>query len=136
MSRDNIKPTDENFIKYIKASDFMVRDYYLNFLSTRPYHRGSSDTIETANGIIRDDDFIGITERMDESVVALSMLLDLSLADVLYLKAKGKGDYDGGSGGSCTCIWPSFVLQGMQAFFETKTWKASLGQCLVSSGES
>jgi len=126
VSRKKIEPTDENFINYIKAGRYDVWDYYLYTLSTQPYKRGESDTVAAANGILQDYDFIGITERMDESVVVLSMLLDLSLADVLYLKAKGKGGYDdaGGRGAKvCTYIWPSFVSQGMQAFFETKEWK-------------
>jgi hypothetical protein len=135
VSRRKMEPSDQNFIEYIRLSagktqTNMVYDYYLGALSTVRYRPGNSTSIsrkiETANGILKDYDFIGITERMDESFVALSMLNGLALADVLYLKAKGKGGFDDGGGRQenlCTYIWPSFVSEGMQAFFETEEWK-------------
>ena len=51
------------------------------------------------NEILAEYDYIGITERMEESAVALAMLLDLPLGDVLYLNAKQNGGYD--EGGRC-----------------------------------
>lgn len=42
--------------------------------------------LEEVNSILRDYDFIGVTERMDESAVALQMLLGLKTSDVMYLK--------------------------------------------------
>jgi hypothetical protein len=41
------------------------------------------------NQILSDYDFIGITERMAESAVALMMLLGVNMGDILYLSAKG-----------------------------------------------
>ena len=70
--------------------------------------------------------FKGITERMEESAVALMMLLNLKMSDILFLSAKGKGGYDdgGGKGQGCTYIWPSFLSPGMQEFFDTNDeWK-------------
>ena len=49
-------------------------------------------------------DFVGVTERFDESVVAMTMLLlGLPLANVLCLKAKGTG---GGLDNVCRQIQP------------------------------
>jgi hypothetical protein len=50
-------------------------------------------------------DFVGITERFDESVVAMQLLLGLRTSDVLYLKAKG-GAEEGldGAGGYKTSV--------------------------------
>jgi hypothetical protein len=135
VSRHKLEPSDWNFINYIRSAakntqKGVVFDYYLGALSTVPYrpgnHTSTSQKVETANRILKDYDFIGITERMDESVVALSMLNGLALADVLYLKAKGHGGFDDAGGrkdNTCTYIWPSFVSDGMQAFFETEEWK-------------
>jgi hypothetical protein len=135
VSRNKMEPSDQNFIEYIRSSakdaqNNMVYDYYLGALSTVHYKPGKSTSIsqkvETANRILTDYDFIGITERMDESFVALSMLNGLALADIIYLKAKGKGGFDDGGGrdgNTCTYIWPSFVSDGMQDFFETEEWK-------------
>jgi hypothetical protein len=151
VSREKKEPTDANMIEYIRSyarhSQSTVYDYYLGALSTTVYTpqpldtpttasastststsiTNNKDAVQTANQILKDYNFIGITERMDESVVALSMLNGLALADVLYLKAKGHGGYDGGGGGrqnnKCTYIWPSFVSHGMRDFFETDEWK-------------
>jgi hypothetical protein len=49
-----------------------------------------SEAPEIINQILADYDFMGTTERMDETAVALAMLLDLPLGDILYLDAKGK----------------------------------------------
>jgi hypothetical protein len=135
VSRHKMEPTDQNFIDYIRSSakqsrNNIVYDYYLGALSTVRYRPGkstnTSQKVKTANRILNNYDFIGITERMDESVVALSMLNGLALADVIYLKAKGHGGFDDGGGRQeevCTYIWPSFVSKGMQAFFQTEEWK-------------
>jgi len=52
---------------------------------------------QVAQGIIHDYDFIAITERFDESMVVLQMLLrNVTLGDILYLSAKTNGGYDDG----------------------------------------
>mmetsp|Transcript_29065 Transcript_29065/g.44358 ORF Transcript_29065/g.44358 Transcript_29065/m.44358 type:complete len:494 (+) Transcript_29065:41-1522(+) len=38
-------------------------------------------------------DFIGLVERMDESLVLLALMLDLPVTDVLYTSSKQSGDY-------------------------------------------
>ena len=40
---------------------------------------------QLAQSIIDDYDFVAVTERLDESLVVLQMLLDLPLGDILYL---------------------------------------------------
>ena len=107
-----------------------LTDYYLQTLyTTNKYNRVHTDPITAANTILEDYDFIGISERMDESAVILMMLLDVPMSDVLFLNAKGKGGYDDGGGRadgrSCTYIWPSFVSPGMQRFFDTnEEWQS------------
>lgn len=127
ISRDKKEPTDDNFFNYvINGPNGMVKDYYLGALSISGYKEDRSNNVDVANGIMGDYDFIGVTERMDESVVALAMILEVPLADVLYLKAKGKGGFDDGGGRDreiCTYIWPSFVSDGMKEFFETEQWR-------------
>jgi hypothetical protein len=57
---------------------------------------------------------------MDESAVALAMLLGLPLGDVLYLSTKMNGGFDdGGHKDVCTYIVPSFVSPGMKQYFES-----------------
>ena len=139
VSRRKIEPTDVNFASYVQEgpSD-MLHDYYYRSLSLRPYPATEATTVDPggpdnrtmmdlANHILREYDFIGITERMDESIVVLSFLLNVPLGDVLYLTAKGHGGFDdgGGRGGIrvCTYIWPSFVTPGMQNILEAEQWQ-------------
>ena len=135
VSRKKKEPSDEQFLEYILGDlKSFHTDYYFRTLYTKsPYERAQNDTtmpITTANQILEEYDFIGITERMDESAVVLMMLLDLPMSDVLFLSAKGHGGYDdGGVGGGaqhvCTYIWPSFVSPGMRTFFDTNsTWQS------------
>jgi hypothetical protein len=81
---------------------------------------------EVVQTIIDEFDFIGITERMDESLVVLKMLLDLELGDILYMSAKTQGSFTsagGPSGPRCIYIVPSFLTPGMKKFFESDYWK-------------
>lgn len=128
VSRAKAEPTDRNFIDYVTRSGpmDMIHDYYLNALSLHPYRRGASDPVEFANHILDEYNFIGITERMDESAVALAMLLNVPIGDLLYLTAKGHGGYDDAGGREdkvCTFIWPSFVSSGMQKYLDSEDWE-------------
>jgi len=128
VSRRKEEPTDSRFKRFLleDKKEFLT-DYYYQTLSTKSrFDRRKNDPIETANDILAEYDFIGITERMEESAVALMMLLDLKMSDILFLSAKGKGGYDDGGGESpgCTYIWPSFLSPGMEEFFDTNDeWK-------------
>lgn len=100
-------------------------DHYLHFLSLDGYHVGSEGKnstgrrIHTVNKILQDYDFIGITERLDESLVALQMILGLKTTDILYYSAKNKGSWDDKG----VYIQPSFVSDGMEEFFASETWR-------------
>ena len=123
VSREKQNTTDDSLIGRIRKDNGMFRDYYVSSLSLQGY-KGKSDPVQVANEIIQQYDFIAVTERMDESAVALAMLLDIPLGDVLFLKAKGNGGYDdAGGGGGCTYITPSFVSEGMNAFFRTDEYQ-------------
>jgi len=74
------------------------------------------------NQILKDYNFIAITERMDESLVTLSMLMNVPLADVLYLNAKSSGGFDDGEGkqrGKCVYIVPSKASPYMKELMES-----------------
>jgi len=61
---------------------------------------------------------------MDESVVALSILWGLPLADVLYFSAKRLGSWDGGGGGwGCHKILKGVRLPGMQDFIDSPVFQ-------------
>jgi hypothetical protein len=127
VSRMGVQPTDANFRRFLLEENVHKKyDYYLHNLALRPFNTSSDDPAQLVNGILQSYNFIGITERMDESYVALAMLLRLPMSDVMYLSAKTSGGYDDGVSGHCTYIQPSFVSDGMREFFEGDEWQAKV----------
>jgi hypothetical protein len=126
VSRNKVSSSDESFIKYLTKGEHsrIQRNLYLRVLSIDySYSVFDEDAPSIINAILSDYDFIGITERMDESVVALAMLLNLPLGDVLYLDAKGHGGYDDGVyNNTCVYIKPSILSPRMRNFFGNEYW--------------
>ena len=86
-----MEPSDENFQNYLSGISF--DNHYFQILSMSDY-MGTEDEVEFTNKILEDYNFIGVTERMNESLVVLSMLLNLELIDILYFGSKGNGSFD------------------------------------------
>lgn len=86
VSRKGIEASDESFFDYFGKREDNMRSFQLKYLSLRSYHDGKTDPVRAISSILRDYDFIGIMERMDESVVALQMILGLNAADVMYMR--------------------------------------------------
>jgi len=133
VSREKKEPSDVNFKKYLTHPLF--ENYYFKSLSMERSQMGirkekgklgpPNSAASITNQILSDYNFIGITERMDESLVVLSMLLDLELTDVLYLTAKGSGGFDDGRyNQTCVYIVPPYVSPSMKEYFSSPTWKA------------
>jgi hypothetical protein len=123
LSRNFIQPTDENIKKYMRETKPSVDNYYLRWLSVdKPFNfRTDHEKIPSiVQSIVNEYDFLGISERLDESLVALQMILNLTTSDILYLSAKVNGGWDDGIYRSHQCyyITPSFVSESMQAYFQ------------------
>ena len=120
VTRQHIEPTDDNLLALLSNSSIRHRNYYINLHSVRANkllkqsrrkqkqerYRGMQNITQ---GIIDDYDFIAITERFDESMVVMQLLLEhrygigvVTLGDMLYLNAKVSGGYDDG-GYNSTC---------------------------------
>jgi hypothetical protein len=128
VSRKGKEPSDQAFVKHLRAHR-LAREHYLHFLGLSKYDKkalnATNRTAKFVNEILDSYDFIAITERMEESMVALSMLLGVPLGDVLFLKAKGKGGYDdGGIRRKCTYIRPAFLTPGFQSALNSDWWRA------------
>ena len=124
VSREGHNTSDASLMERIRRNDGMTGNNYMGQLSLRGFKKKHDDPVAVANAILNSYDFIAITERMDESAVALSMIMGIPLADVLYLKAKGHGGYDaGGDGHDCTYITPAFVSPGMEQFFRSDEYQ-------------
>jgi hypothetical protein len=86
---------------------------------------------ERVRELIREYDFVAVTERMDESLVALQLLLDLDLGDILITSAKvSDGSYSMAHLGSskeeapCFKMKKGFLSQEIQDYFHSDQWYA------------
>ena len=125
VSRFKLEPSDANFQEYFR-SRYFLNNYFLWHMSLKGYNPKSSDKNATVVEIMKGYDFIGLTERMDESLVVLKMLLGLDLNDVLYLAAsKGNGGFDDGAyNGKCHYIIPKYVSPGMKEWMASEEWQS------------
>jgi len=126
VSRRNCEPTDENFLRYLSRDPTSNIDY-IKYLSCGIVRVNETNRTKAKNHDIQrlldEYNFIGITERMDESLVLLQIILGLHTRDILYLSAKTNGRYDDGRFGNCTLIKPSFVSPKMERYFASSRWK-------------
>jgi len=128
VSRRNASTDDASFQKYLKSEN-NFQDYFVRYLMGRvPPERARVRHVERhVRQILQEYNFLAVTERMDESVVALQMLLGLETADVVFLKSKSSGGYDDGRfHNKCFRIVPSFVSDGMKRYFATPKFKADI----------
>lgn len=130
VSEEGTQPTDARFQSYLHNGTRRLSNYYVRDLAMHPLHGlqelNNYDTL--VQDIIDEYDFIAITERMDESLVVLKMLLDLDYGDILYMSAKSAGSFTAAGGGPnqkarCIYIVPSFTTPGMKEFFASNYWK-------------
>jgi hypothetical protein len=88
---------------------------------------------DVVRDILDDYDFLAVTERLDESLVALQMLLNLTTREILYsARARSSGTFSfGGRARPCLYISPSFVTPGMRDFFASAEWQRSIAGDLL-----
>ena len=138
VSEGRVTPTDANFQQFLQDHEDRMSNYYVKDLAmTRVRSRQLKSTnnyTELVQEIIHEYNFIGITERMDESLVVLKMLLGLELGDILYMSAKRQGSFTSSGtreGPTCIYIVPSFVTPGMKEFFASDYWKTYVAADMV-----
>jgi hypothetical protein len=141
IAKDHEDPTDAHFKEWIHdratSTSNRLKDHYLRRFDTSPlryrrsgeeggytYTRKDND-IEIVKSIFTDYDFMAITERMDESLVAMSMLMGAPLADILYIiDNKSGGQFSRHtSRDKCNYLLRSFVTSGMKEFFRSAFWQ-------------
>ena len=77
--------------------------------------------------IFSEYDFIGVAERMDETAVALQLLLGLDTQHILHLDSDNGGGNLGGATSSCRFDVPMMLSPTMMDFFYNRTgpWQRS-----------
>jgi hypothetical protein len=112
---------------YYRAYDNWILDhaYYLKTMTLRdinPREIGMYDNYTQT--ILNDFDFVGTTERLDESLVVLKLLLGLEFGDILYLSVKSARSYEFlPNKQACSQLIPKVVTPEMEQFFQTEFWR-------------
>jgi hypothetical protein len=122
------KPNGEDLREDLFDDEFPNRpnNYYIQALSLDHFHHGD-DPIDFANQILQDYDFIGVTERLDESLVAFKMLLDIPMADILHLDSKKSGEYKLSTDPpGCSLVPKAYVTPDMQEVLDSPEWHESI----------
>lgn len=123
VGRHKKDPYDEHFLQLTETWYWM--QHYAGYASVQRRHVRYPR--KRAQNLFQEYDFIAVTERFDESMVALAMILNRPVTDVLYFKAKGQGGYDDGGGRGpvkqCTYIFPPFVSTTLEEYFRTDDWQ-------------
>jgi hypothetical protein len=91
------------FKKFLKKKRDKLTGYQVRYLPLQGRHKGMFDG-DMVSQVLDGYDFVGVSERMDESVVAFQMLLGLDPVDVMYMSSKK-------SGGSMTGVLKPVVLR-------------------------
>jgi hypothetical protein len=93
--QSNREPTMDRIIAFLRNLHLKPHSHYRTWLNTgtrASLKEWNDHGPEIIHQILTDFDFIGVTERFDESVVVLSFLWHIPLGDLLYLsspKARG-----------------------------------------------
>jgi len=85
--------------------------------------------------ILNHYDFIGVVERLTESLAVMTLLWDLEPGDVVVLNSKRSGGYDDGGGKNknhkCTLIRPAFRSPGVRAYLDSDEYRGNHADFLL-----
>lgn len=117
----NSKASDKNFINDLKTNGSFRSNIQLDFLTPRKLSdepKTDEEMIKITQNIINEYNFIGIYERLDESLVVLSMIMGMDVNDVL-------NSFRPSTNTRCDSLVddPSWLTTGMREYLETDEWK-------------
>lgn len=105
--------TAENFLSSLKHP--YLPNIQLRFLN--PLDTVGKDYSTYVKAILNEYNFVGVYERMHESLVVLSMLMDVDVTDVLY-------DFGGSSTSPCDSMErPKWVSSDVESYFTSSEWR-------------
>lgn len=127
VSREDKEPTVKSFMKYVRDNEVYDYGYYFKSLSLRSrmnvyrtelYPTFLQDLLEGYN-------YIGVSDRMEESLAVLQLLLGLETSDMLHLSTKTSGSYEQFNH-KCTKIQQHPITMEMKEWFYTADFESYL----------
>ena len=80
------------------SSNYQLRFVHPNKLPSEIESTDTTGVIQNATDqvkrVFQEYDFIGVSERFDESLVAMQLLLGIDVGDILYISSNVHGGYD------------------------------------------
>jgi hypothetical protein len=111
------EPRDLLFQSYCRGIG--AGDFFLYNVAARQWNVTAGDKEEdVVDKILSSIDFVGVEERLDESLVVLKLLLGLDLKDILYIFNHVQTGYFLGKKGKCYYSIPPYVSPSMKQWFE------------------
>jgi hypothetical protein len=150
ISEREIEPTDKNIMALLRSNNFQwgsISDgqggFQLRYMTVKDIPAGSfwsgkqktvvlqpEVLLERVQDVILDYDFIAVTERMDESLVALQLLMGLRMGDILSTSSKVAGTFSMAHRNMavheapCIEIQKSFISEQVKEYVESDQWYA------------
>ena len=84
------------------------------------------DLLQRVEGVFDSYDFIGVSDRLNESLLTLSFLLDLPLTDIAYISYRQSGSYEEYQK-KCVKIVEAKLTADVEDYLQTDEWKAVIG---------
>lgn len=109
-----VKSTDGNFISDLKKNNAFRSNTQLEFVAPSM----NENLVDTIQNVLEEYNFIGVYERLDESLVVLSMIMGMDINDVL-------NSYRPSTNTRCGSLVenPKWLTQGMSEYLESDEWK-------------
>ena len=149
VSRHEKPPTDENLKKFLDKKFMGMGGYQLSYATISKVDselnpnavklwnpenatqiQNSRTLIDRVRNVIEEYNFIGVAERVNESLVVLSFLLNLSLHDIVYINKRVSGGYDKfyneDKDAFCVKTIKSRLSKSKQDYFQSAEWKARI----------
>jgi Galactose-3-O-sulfotransferase len=121
------EPSDPTFQAYLEERGYV--DLNLQELALQEYSPNNGTHQDSViQSIVRGYDFLGISERRDESLVVLKLLLDLPTSKILYLENPTPFVYEDDR---CFMVVQPFVSPTMRTYFSSDSWHNRIKQDLL-----
>ena len=109
-------------LAYISTEERMPQSTFWN--STDPTMIQHPNLLkDRVNNVFHSYDFIGVSDRLNESLVALSFILHLKLTEIIHVNYRTSGSFMP-EGKTCIKLAKSVLTPDIEKYLETDEWKA------------